>query len=269
MRYLNTDLYYITPKDLTTFKEFEEDFKSDNYRHLNLFKKFGEIVVNSVVESYWNFLEKKPYEIDKFKRTLIILRSVSSSLIIFVIRYVYHSFNAVFTSKKSKAIALIYLFFNTFLIGAYFMGLVFMLSPHFYSNKQIADVNEEIRYSWMIPNMHDGSLISFGDGSFEKLTPADSKISHHYPYQGKYTVTLYTWNWFGLTAKKHLTIEIQNTPPKFSVSLPENAIEDEIIEIKIHRLQDSIVDLEKGIQFLYDFGDETQLKSKEMKVKHQ
>ncbi|MEJ2249579.1 MAG: PKD domain-containing protein, partial [Candidatus Lokiarchaeota archaeon] len=39
--------------------------------------------------------------------------------------------------------------------------------------------------------------------------------------------------------------------------------------IKIHRLQDSIVDLEKGIQFLYDFGDETQLKSKEMKVKHQ
>ncbi|NHI92992.1 MAG: PKD domain-containing protein [Candidatus Lokiarchaeota archaeon] len=163
-------------------------------------------------------------------------------------------------NKKKITLAIITLsiisiFSSQNLIMALSNSLIPSISS-FSSNRSSADVNEEIEFTanlqfpggpvnYYVYNFHDGS---------EPVATINGSITHSFPYEGFYLVTVTGVGSGGITTESTLEVCIVNEQPHTEMVLPDNALEDEIVYLETTNFVDTPNDVE-NLRFQWLFGD--------------
>ena len=134
------------------------------------------------------------------------------------------------------------------------------LITSFQSDKTLADVNEDVIFTFTSDDVLHATVsyyqINFHDGTLpEKIPATKTEITHKFEYEGKYIVSLTAVAFSGITDLATLEIEICNQAPEIDIIIiPEQAYEDELINITVSDVNDSIVDKDE-LYFIWDLGD--------------
>jgi len=176
--------------------------------------------------------------------------------------------------RKTYVLGLVFIFIIANIQQSSTMGFS---NPHiinFTGSPSIVDVNEPVEFTWTIVGSFDVAIISYGDGNQTEMTMTQEddtySFLHTYAVEGKYNVSLYVAN--SLTRDEDWDasfITVQNNPPRFALSAPLQAEEDELVNISINNLQESDYDRKMGvISYRYDFADNNQTTTNSTSILH-
>ncbi|MHA1324970.1 MAG: PKD domain-containing protein [Candidatus Helarchaeota archaeon] len=162
--------------------------------------------------------------------------------------------------KSGKLIASLLfmcLMLNMVYIEAQSSSLTIYADLRVVDDKFVADVGDKIVFDASFTTGPWQNLIFlFHDGSPPLIT-SQTIVSHAFPLEGKYLVTLMAVGVGGISSQAEVEITIENSPPSItSISLPSEAVEDELVTLNVAEIRDTPRDLER-LQYNWIFGDGT------------